>query len=267
MAGADGPWRTHGHYAEANGLNIYFGDFGSGVPLILLHGGAATSSMWEPRIPALAERFRVIAPDARGHGRTNNPAGALSYRLLADDVAGLIEAIGLSEPLVFGLSDGGQTALELGMRHAGLCAALVVGSVWYKHTDGLKGFLREFGFLGPADVDVGRIEAANPDLLESIRTSHLRDDDPEYWKTLLREISALWWTPLNYTEADFRRILDPTLVMIGDRDGIIPTRQAVEMYEFIPTAELAVLPNTTHFDALSDLMMTNVVDFLVRHSP
>ncbi len=59
----------------------------------------------------------MIVPDSRGHGRTNNPAGTMSYRLFADDMAALVQALGLHKPLIFAYSDGGQVALELGMRY------------------------------------------------------------------------------------------------------------------------------------------------------
>src|SRR4028118_1853219 len=64
-----------GHRIAANGLDIYYTDAGQGTPLVLLHGGTATSSSWSEQLPTLSERFRVLAPDNRGHGRTDNPAG------------------------------------------------------------------------------------------------------------------------------------------------------------------------------------------------
>jgi pimeloyl-ACP methyl ester carboxylesterase len=106
-----------GTYIEANGLTIYYEVCGEGEPLLLIHGGTATCSSWASHLPAFTQHFRVFAPDSRGHGRTDNPAGELAYRPMADDVAALIEALGLQRPLVLGYSDGGQIALELGMRY------------------------------------------------------------------------------------------------------------------------------------------------------
>jgi pimeloyl-ACP methyl ester carboxylesterase len=116
-----------GHYVNANGLDVYYEEVDAGAPLILLHGGTVTSARWQPQLPAFARHFRVITPDSRGHGRTNNPAGVLSYRLMADDMAALVQALGLDAPLICGYSDGGQIALEIGMRYPDLAAALVVG--------------------------------------------------------------------------------------------------------------------------------------------
>ena len=79
-------------YVQVNGLNMYYVESGSGRPLILLHGGTVANSMWDPFVPLLAPHFRVIRPDNRAHGRTNNPLGELSYRLMADDTAALCRA-------------------------------------------------------------------------------------------------------------------------------------------------------------------------------
>ncbi len=93
--------------------------------------------MWQTHTPFFARHFRVIAPDSRGHGRANNPTGEFSYRLMADDVVALVQALGLTKPLICGYSDGGQTALEIGMRYPNLAAALVVGAAWYRSSAGL----------------------------------------------------------------------------------------------------------------------------------
>jgi pimeloyl-ACP methyl ester carboxylesterase len=99
-----------------------------------------------------------------------------------------------------------------------------------------------------------------------MKTVHARTEDADHWQKLLKQISSMWWTPLHYTAEDFHKISAPTLILVGDRDGLIELRQAVEMYHFIPNAELVVLPNTTHISALNDLSMSIVLDFLMRHA-
>ena len=102
---------------DVNGATIYYEEHGAGEPLVLLHGGLISSASWEPELPYLTGEFRVITPDTRGHGRSTNPSGKLTYPQLADDVAALIGELGLDRPIVGGYSDGGQIALELGVRH------------------------------------------------------------------------------------------------------------------------------------------------------
>jgi pimeloyl-ACP methyl ester carboxylesterase len=255
-----------GHYAEANGINIYYEENGSGHPLILLHGGTSSSSTWLPSLPIYIPHFRVITPDSRAHGRTNNPSGKLSYAVMANDMAAFIKALGLDQPLVCGYSDGGQIALELGMRYPELCGALVIGAAWYKFSPTYTSTLMATGLIGPGEVDFVRVQRDSSDWVEEMCHEHPHPGEPDYWKTLLGQISELWWTPLDYNEPDFNKITVPTLIFVGDRDGIIELQQAVDMYRMIPNAELLVIPNATHFTADNELTRTFVLDFLMRHS-
>lgn len=254
-----------GQYVQVNGLNIYYEEYGKGQPLILLHGGTETSQMWQPFLASFVPDFRVITPDSRAHGRTNNPKGELSYQLLADDVVAFIQALNLTQPLVFGYSDGGQIALEIGMRYPSLTGAFVVGAAWYEFSDTYINFLQTYGFEGPDIVDFEKLQRVAPDWVSFLKTEHARTDDPDYWQTLLKQISSMWWAPLNYTAEDFYKISAPTLILIGDRDGLIELTQAIDMYHLIPKAELVVLPNTTHVSALNELSINIVLDFLRRH--
>src|SRR5687767_3848021 len=116
-----------GHFIHANGLDIYYQEHGQGQPLLLIHGGTLSGDSWQPYRAAFAQHFRVITPDSRGHGRTANPTGTMSFGLLADDMVALVQALDLHQPLICGYSDGGQVALEIGMRYPDLPQALVIG--------------------------------------------------------------------------------------------------------------------------------------------
>jgi pimeloyl-ACP methyl ester carboxylesterase len=255
-----------GHYVQANGLKIYYEEYGNGKPLILLHGGTVTSQMWQPFLSSLASHFRVLTPDSRAHGKTNNPSGELSYSLMADDMVAFVRALNLTKPLIFGYSDGGQIALEISMRYPGVAAAFVVGAAWYKFSETYMHALTAFGSPASGIVDFEKIQRDTPEWVTQLKTDHPRPEDAEYWQTLLKQISILWWTPLDYTSENFHRITEPTLILIGDRDGLIELNQAVDMYQLIPDAELVVLPNTTHFSALSETSVNIVLDFLTRHT-
>jgi len=255
-----------GQHIQVNGLNMYYEDYGDGRPLILLHGGTVTSQMWQPFLSTFVPHFRVITPDSRAHGKTNNPAGALSYRLMADDVAAFIQALNLTKPLVFGYSDGGQIALEIGMRYSTLTGPLVIGAAWYKFSPTYTRVLGASVFESPGMVNIERIQHESPEWVDELKNDHSRTDDPDYWQTLLKQISTMWWMPLDYTEEDFQKITAPTLILLGDRDGFVELQQAVKMYHLIKNAELLILPNATHFSALNELSMRMVLDFLLRHS-
>src|SRR5665213_3521586 len=99
---------SEGRYVRANGIDIYYIEVGEGPPLVLLHGGVvSTNPLWTgvpiayaSHIATLARRFRVIAPDTRGAGRTKHTDGEISFSLLADDVLGLIGALDLDRPFL-----------------------------------------------------------------------------------------------------------------------------------------------------------------------
>jgi len=256
-----------GQFVEVNGLNMYYQEYGSGKPLILLHGGTVTSNMWQPFLPSFVPHFRVITPDSRGHGKTNNPNDEqLSYHLMADDVAAFIQALNLTKPLVFGYSDGGQIALEIGLRYPGLTGAIVLGATTYKLSETSLNFFKALGFEKSGVVKIEEIQRNHPNLTTLLKTEHVRAEDPDYWKALLKQYSVLWWTPLGYTADDFHKITKPTLILQNDRDESVALEQAIEMYRFIPNAELAILPNSKHSSPNSKLLTETVLDFLLRHS-
>jgi len=255
-----------GQHIQVNGMNMYYEEYGHGKPLILLHGGTVTCHMWQPFLSKFIPHFRVITPDSRAHGRTDNPAGELSYQLMADDVLAFIRALNLTRPLIFGYSDGGQIALDIGIRYPNLTGPLVIGAAWYKFSLTYLDSLKAAGFESPDIVNIERIQREAPEWVDELKKDHSRNDDPDYWQTLLKQISTMWWTPLDYTEEDFQKITEPTLILLGDRDGSIELQQAVDLYQLIPNAELAIIPNSTHFTAGNELTMSIVLDFLLRHS-
>ncbi len=256
-----------GKYIQANGINIHYEEFSSGVPLILIHGGTSTLDDWKPLLPSFDPHFHIYALDSRAHGKTDNPSGKLSYRVMADDVAAFIKALDIPRPLVCGYSDGGQVALELAMRYPGLTRALVIGAAWYKFSEAYVNGLNIWGFERPREYDFDRAQANFPQLVAEWQAKH-HAEDPEYWKTLLLQISELWLTPLNYTEDDFKQISDPVLIIMGDRDGMIPLSDATEMYHMIPGAELAIIPNADHLGVVTnpETFIHIVLKFLLRQN-
>jgi pimeloyl-ACP methyl ester carboxylesterase len=253
-----------GRYIPVNGMDLYYEDYAAGQPLILLHGGTSTCKTWQPFLPIFTPHFRVLTPDSRAHGRSNNPAGMLNYRLMADDLAAFIQALNLDKPLIFGYSDGGQVALELGMNYPTLAGALVIGAAWYKFSPTYLNTMQAVGFDGPGEVNIEHILRQSPDWVEEMKRDHISTGDPDYWQTLLKQISVMWWTALDYTADDFQKIVVPALILLGDRDGIVELQQAVDEYQLIPNAELCIIPNATHFTAESELSMGIVLDFLLR---
>src|SRR2546430_6006141 len=119
--------KSTGKYAQVNGLNLYYETHGEGRPLILLHGGLMSSETFGPVLPALAQRHQVIAPDLQGHGRTADIDRPIDVRLMADDIAALIDHLGLDRPDVVGYSLGGGVALQTAVKYPASAGRLVAG--------------------------------------------------------------------------------------------------------------------------------------------
>src|SRR5207302_1479349 len=117
-----------GKYAKVNGLNLYYETHGSGRPLILLHGGLMSSEMFGPVIPQLAQSHQVIAPDLQGHGRTADIDRPIDVRTMADDIAALIDHLGLEQADVVGYSLGGGVALHTAAKHPAKVRRLVAAA-------------------------------------------------------------------------------------------------------------------------------------------
>src|SRR3982074_287954 len=106
-----------GQYAEVNGIKLYYETHGAGRPMILLHGGLGSGEMFGPVLPQLAERHQVITVDLQGHGRTADIDRPIDVKLMADDVAALIEHLKLASPDIVGASLGGGVALQTAVKY------------------------------------------------------------------------------------------------------------------------------------------------------
>jgi pimeloyl-ACP methyl ester carboxylesterase len=246
-------------------VSFYYQTYGAGKPLLLLHAGSLTGDMWQPYLAGFAERYRVIVPDMPAHGRSSSPNRALSYRQLADDIVAFMAALDLRNPIVVGFSDGGQVALEIGMRYPTLPQSIAMGGVVFKYGDALRAFVRDaLGDEESPDVDAALLARNHPDWAGWLDQIY----GPDGWKPLLVRLKQTWTTPLNYTANDFAKVVAPTLVLLGDRDELVPVEEAAEMYRQLSRAELAVVPNADHaafFSAKVALFQSLILDFLQRH--
>lgn len=259
------PWQSQ--TIDVGGMTVHYLEQGQGVPVVLLHGGLATAAMsWTAAMPMLAGRYRVVAPDSRGHGGTDNPADRLGYDQMADDVANLVGLLDLERPILVGYSDGAQVALEFGLRHPGVARALVLGGVVSGPHDTYMEGLHSWGFPAPGEVDVATMaEEFGAEFMTESRAAHTNIRDDEGWDRFIRQISKLWLTVPRYTEAQLATIADPTLIITGDRDEMAGIGQAERLFRHIPGAELAIVPAADHAAAEEPLFWQTVRTFLERH--
>jgi pimeloyl-ACP methyl ester carboxylesterase len=174
-------------YAEVNDIRLYYEEQGAGEPLLLLHGalGAvdpAVTSGWSALLPALAARYRTFALESRGHGRTGNPAGHLSYAQLADDGASFIEQLSLAPAHLAGFSDGATVGLALGMARPALLRSLVCVGANYC----IDAHLRR----GMEFFDAETLERESPEFASELARRHDPHHHPGYWRELVRQVRA-----------------------------------------------------------------------------
>ena len=122
------------------------------------------------------------------------------------------------------------------------------------------------GFEGRGIVDTERVIQKNPEVVRSLQEKHDIYHAPGYWKTLLTQASQCWWEPPKHTQADLRKITDPTLFWCGDRDVLCPPEQSLEMYRMVNQAELAVIPKADHFTMAQqfDIAAMILLNFMKR---
>lgn len=234
-----------GNYAQANGIQIYYEDYGRGEALIFLHGSLGTGRVWHPYISSLAQDFHLIIPDLRGHGKTENPVGAINLHLLSDDTAALIAALHLEKAYLCGWSMGGDIGLDVAIRYPELVSGLVVGGVTYRISDTYFASLQAMGLEGPGQINVEQAQKSIPQLVALWQAEHRQN--PSHWQELAAQLSGEMLNPTPPADEDLRQIRVPTLLVWGDRDQFLPVEDALALYRLLPEAQLAVIPGADHF--------------------
>jgi 3-oxoadipate enol-lactonase/4-carboxymuconolactone decarboxylase len=220
------------------------------APVVLLAGSlGSTLEMWDPQVPALAQRFRVIRYDARGHGRSPVPAGPYALDDLVDDTVALLDRLGVATASVVGLSLGGMTALRLAAREphrvdrlAVLCTSALLGpaSAWHERADTVR--RQGVGAVAPAVVErwfTDGLRAAHPEVIERMRAM-VAATPAEGYAACCEAIAAM----------DLRRDLPavsaPTLAIAGAQDPATPPEHLEAVAAAVPGARLLVLPRAAH---------------------
>jgi pimeloyl-ACP methyl ester carboxylesterase len=220
-----------------DGAELHYQVRGAGEPLLLLHGFTGSSGDWVHLfdLDQLARRYRLIMPDARGHGRSTNPSGAFTHRQCARDALALCDQLGVARCKAIGLSLGGNTLLHVATQSPDRVTAMVlIGAPSY--------------FPAPARAIMKTFapEARSDQEWTAMRARHAHGDE---------QIRALWRTAvgfadsyedMSFTPPHLASIRARTLIVTGDRDPLYPLEIFVEQYRAIPQAALHVLPNGGH---------------------
>ena len=232
------PRKTCG-YAPVNGLKMYYEIEGIGDPLVYVppaFGFAGLKSM-----PALVQSHSVITVDLQGNGRTADiPDRPISIEQYAEDVVGLLKYLGISKADFFGDSYGGDTVVMIAVRHPELVGRIATyGATFGPPPDALN-----FDTL-----------PSSPPTADSKYSEYWRESyksvapDPDYWPKVFDKVHGFQWN--GFSKEELASIKAPILIALGDHD-FVRLEHAVESVKRIPHAELAVIPDASHFVLFSE---------------
>lgn len=225
----------NGDYVDANGVRTYYEVHGEGEPLLLMHGGLCTIETFFGQTPELAKHCRVILPERRGHGRTADVEGPITYELMAADTIAFMEALGVESAHLVGYSDGANVGMLVAMSRPELVRKLVSISGNFD----CAGYTEE----GRAYVETMQPETFVPMLSDLYKKTS--PDGPEHWPVVFEKVRRMFLNEPKIAPAELAAIKVPTLVMAADRD-MFTLEHTLALFRAVPNAKLCVLPGTTH---------------------
>jgi pimeloyl-ACP methyl ester carboxylesterase len=247
-------------FAQVRDLRLYYELHGGGEPLVLLNGALDTiESDWGRHLPAFAARYRVLAYDHRGHGRSDNPPASFAgYGELADDLVALLDSLDIRRVRFCGFSDGAMTLINLALRQPARVHSLILAGGQYTNDERTLGTLEK---MSPE-----RIEARQPEWAARLEQLHDMHHQPGYWKELLRQMWPFWQVEPDFTIEQLGQITAPTLLIAGERDRFGHLDQQVAMRRAIPRSELCIAPVAGHYviNDQPELFQLVALDFLRR---
>ena len=219
-------------FAPVDGVRIWYGEYGAGAPVILLHGGITNSRSWAFQIPALRAHYRVIVLDNRGHGRSSRTSEPFTYHQMASDLIALMDFIHVDKASLVGWSDGADIALDVAIHHPERVDKLFA----YAGNTEPAG-LKEHAAMTPAmraffqrSAEQYHVLSPTPDGFDSLVAAdeHMASVEPHFSAEELASISA------------------PTWIVGADHDQFIKRENTDYQARLIPGAGELILPGVTH---------------------
>lgn len=244
---------------EINGIRISYTDHGKGIPVVFVHGFPLSKAMWEPQVAALSSSCRVIALDLRGHGESDAPLWHYTVEMFADDIRGLLDHLSIPQAVLAGFSMGGYVVFAFYRKYRDRVKGLVLADT-RPQPDSVEGKQGRFKTAQTAQKDgAGAIaEAMIPKLL-SPASVQSRFDLVEAVRQIITQ------TPIVGIVGDLMAMAErpdsvpflseitcPTLILVGEQDGLTPPADAKLMAEKIKKAQLVIIPGAGHLSNLEN---------------
>jgi len=258
---------------RANGIDIHCEVDGAGPWVVLSHALACRLEMWDEQVRALRSRFRILRFDTRGHGTTSTSPAPYTLELLADDLEGLLAALGIERAHFVGISLGGMVSQVYALKYPQRVASLVLCDTTSRYTEGADKIWQEriagVRAQGMVPVVAPTLErwftpsfrTAKPDLMAKVGEM-IRTTPAEGY------IGCGGAVPTIDTTDRLKQIASPTLVIVGAQDAGTPPAMALTIQRSIPGAELQLIPSASHLSNLEqpDAFNRVLVEFLDRVS-
>ena len=250
-----------GATADANGIKTNYLEAGTGDPVVLIHGsgpGVTSYANWRLVLPALAENFRVLAPDMVGFGFSERPANIeYGVQTWADQVVGLMDTLELPTAHLVGNSFGGAIALRIATQHPDRVGKLVLmGSmgVPFPITEGLErvwGYQPSFENMRKVlDVFAYSRDLVNDELAEVRYRGSIQPGFQESFAAMFPAPRQRWVEAMCTPEDDIRRLPHRTLIVHGREDQVIPVQTSLRLMELIDNADLSVFSHCGHWSMI-----------------
>ena len=258
--------------AQSNGIAINYEVQGDGPWVVMSHSLACALGMWAPQIEALKAKYRVLCFDTRGHGGSDAPAGAYTLEQMAEDLHGLLSALGVQRPHFVGLSMGGMIGMTFALAHPGVFRSLVLCDTTSRYPPELRAVwddrIKTATTKGMEPLVEPTLQrwftapflAQRPAAVERVARM-IRSTPPQGYAGCCHAIPRIDLT---------RRLssLDcPVQVIVGEEDVGTPVAMAREIHEAAPGSQLVIIPNASHLSNLEQPEAFNraLLDFLARH--
>ncbi|HYD20110.1 MAG TPA: alpha/beta hydrolase [Flavipsychrobacter sp.] len=238
--------KATGKYYHLRGINMYAESYGKGQPLLLIHGNGGSITHFVHQLPYFSQQYKVIVADSRAHGKTADAGDSLSYEMMADDYAALLDAMKIDSVYVIGWSDGGINALLLAMRHPKKVKKLAItgANLW---PDTTAVYHEVVQMVRPPYQSLKSKDTRTAQEQTAFKLLRLLVEEPRIATSSLQKISV------------------PVMVMGGDHDVIKPEHTML-IARSIPQSYLWILPNSGHSVPIvyRDQFNRAVSDFFAR---
>ncbi|MNE16665.1 AB hydrolase superfamily protein YdjP [compost metagenome] len=231
-----------GKFVELNGAKIYYEEYGKGEPLLLIHGNNGSIESMGNQIDYFKSKYRVIALDSRGHGKSELKTDSLTFVQMTKDTEALVNHLKLDSISIIGWSDGGIVGLQMG----------ISGKSKIKKIVAMGANLR------PDSTAIYSWAVKGLQNERKLFSTKIKEKDTSENWNLLKQISGLLADQPNIVAKDLSKIKAKVLVIAGDRD-VIRNEHTVEIFENIPKGQLCIMPGETHFAPASSPEVFNAI--------